>query len=82
MGNLLWMYHSDRLTLPGKNCLRIAFAAAVMGLAVWAVGPAAARISTGPVLSLALEILLGAAVYGLCLLGTGELKYSELMKRK
>ena len=82
LGNLLWMYHSDRLSLPGKNCLRIGFSAAVMGLVLWAGAPAAARLLPGPVLRLAVEICAGALVYGLCLLATGELKLRDLKKKK
>ena len=82
LGNLLWMYHSDRLSLPGKNCLRIGFSAAVMGLVLWAGAPAAARLLPGPGLRLAVEICAGALVYGLCLLATGELKLRDLKKKK
>ena len=76
------MYHSAQLSLPGKNCLRIGFSAAVMGLVLWAGAPAAARLLPGPVLRLAVEICAGALVYGLCLLATGELKLRDLKKKK
>ncbi|WP_279128149.1 polysaccharide biosynthesis protein [Acidaminococcus fermentans] len=82
LGNLLWMHHSDGLTLPGKNCLRIGVSAALMGAALWALGPVLARLPLGNVVRLALEILAGALVYGLCLLATGELKLRELKRKK
>ena len=76
------MHHSDGLTLPGKNCLRIGVSAALMGAALWALGPVLARLPLGNVVRLALEILAGALVYGLCLLATGELKLRELKRKK
>lgn len=82
LGNLLWMYHSDRLGLPLKSCLRIFLSAAVMGAGVYGAGTALSSCHPSLLLQLALEILAGALIYGLCLLLTGELKYSELKKRK